>query len=108
MVLADELAMHLLPKVGAAWMPPGTQTEVMTLGKNEKHSFAVALHLATGKGLYCLGPCKNHGLFWALLPLLDATYPARQLSRIYVVADNDCIHKAKAVEQWFGSHPRFA
>ena len=25
-----------------------------------------------------------------------------------MVADNDCIHKAKAVEQWLASHPRFA
>ena len=24
-----------------------------------------------------------------------------------VVADNYCIHKAKAVEQWLASHPRF-
>ncbi|HEY5864500.1 MAG TPA: hypothetical protein VI542_02955 [Candidatus Tectomicrobia bacterium] len=33
MVFADELAMHLLPKVGAAWMLQGTQAEVMTPGK---------------------------------------------------------------------------
>jgi transposase len=37
MVFADELDIHLLPKVGAAWMPQGTQGEVMTPGKNEKH-----------------------------------------------------------------------
>ena len=31
MVFADnELDIHLLPKVGAAWMPQGTQAEVMT------------------------------------------------------------------------------
>jgi hypothetical protein len=55
MVFADELDIHLLPKVGAAWMPQGTQAEVMTPGKNEKHSLAGALHLATGKLLYSLG-----------------------------------------------------
>jgi Winged helix-turn helix len=88
MVFADELDMHLLPKVGAAWMPQGTQAEVMTPGKNEKHYLAEALHLATGKVLYCLGPRKNNGLFRDLLTLLDTTYPARQISRIYVVADN--------------------
>ena len=69
---------------------------------------AGALHLATGKLLYCLGPRKNNGLFRELLTLLDVTYPAPQISRIYVVADNYCIHKAKAFEQWFASHPRFA
>ena len=107
MVFADELDIHLLPKVGAAWMPRGTQVEIMTPGKNEKHYLAGALHLATGKVLYCLGPRKNNGLFRDLLTLLDTTYPARQITRIYVVADNYCIHKAKAVEQWLTSHPRF-
>ena len=107
MVCADELDIHLLPKVGAAWMPQGTQEEVMTPGKNEKHDLAGAVHLATGKVLYCLGPRKNNGLFRDLLTLLDHTYPARQITRIYVVVDNSCIHKAKAVEQWLASHPRF-
>ena len=107
MVFADELDIHLLPKVGAAWMPQGTQEEVMTPGKNEKHSLAGALNLATGKLLHCLGPRKNNGLFRDLLTLLDRTYPAPWITRIYVVVDNYCIHKAKAVEQWLASHPRF-
>ena len=107
MVFADELDIHLLPKVGAAWMPPGTQAEIMTPGKNEKHYLAGALHLATGKWLYGLGPRKNNGLFRDLLTMLEAPSPARQFSRISVVADNYCIHKAKAVEQWLASHPRF-
>jgi transposase len=34
MVLADELDMHLLPKVGCAWMPKGTPLEVMTPAQN--------------------------------------------------------------------------
>ena len=106
MVFADELDIHLLPKIGAAWMLQGTQDEIMTPGKNEKHSLAGALHLATGQVLYCLGPRKNNGLFRALLTLLDHTYPVHQITRIYVVVDNYCIHKAKAVEQWVASHPR--
>jgi transposase len=107
MVFADELDIHLLPKVGAAWMPQGTQEEVMTPGKNEKHYLAGALNLATGKLLHCLGPRKNNGLFRDLLTLLDRTYPTPWVTRIYVVVDNYCIHKAKAVEQWLASHPRF-
>lgn len=107
MVFADELDIHLLPKVGAAWMPKGTQEEVMTPGKNEKHSLAGALHLATGKLLYCLGPRKNNGLFRDLLTLLELIYPAPWVKRIYVVVDNYCIHTAKAVEQWLAKHPRF-
>ena len=106
-VFADELAIHLLPKVGAAWMLQGTQDEIMTPGKNEKYYLAGALHLATGKVLYCLGPRKNNGLFRALLTLLDTAYPTSDVTRIYVVVDNYCIHKAKAVEQWLAHHPRF-
>lgn len=108
LVFADELDIHLLPKVGAAWMLQGTQAEIMTPGTNEKHYLAGALHLATGKVLYCLGPRKNNGLFRELLALLDRTYPTGQITRIYVVVDNYCIHKAKAVQQWVASHPRFA
>jgi len=67
MVFADELDIHLLPKVGAAWMPKGSQEEVMTPGQNEKHYLAGALNLATGKILHCLGPRKNNALFRDLL-----------------------------------------
>jgi transposase len=107
MVFADALDIHLLPKVGAAWMLHGTQDEIMTPGTNEKYYLAGALHLATGKVLYCLGPRKNNGLFRDLLTLLDTAYPASAVTRIYVVVDNSCIHKAKAVEQWLAQHPRF-
>jgi putative transposase len=107
MVCADELDIHLLPKVGAAWMPQGTQAEIMTPGTNEKYYLAGALHLATGKVLSCLGPRKNNGLFRDLLTRLATTYPAADVTRIDVVADNYCMHKAKAVTQWLASHPRF-
>jgi putative transposase len=108
MVFADELDIHLLPKVGAAWMQQGMQEEIMTPGTNEKHYLAGALQLASGKLLYRLGSRKNNGLFRDLLTLLDTVYPASEVTRIYVVVDNYCIHKAKAVEQWLARHPRFA
>jgi hypothetical protein len=83
----------------STWMSQGTQEEIMTPGTNEKHYLAGALHLATGKVLYCLGPRKNNVLFRDLLAILDRTYPAPGITRIYVVVDNYCIHKAKAVDQ---------
>jgi putative transposase len=106
-VFADELDIHLLPKVGAAWMPKGSQEEIMTPGTNEKHYLASTLNLATGKLLYGLGPRKNNALFGDLLTLLEQTYPAPWVRRIYGVVDNSCIHKAKAVDQWLANHPRF-
>jgi putative transposase len=107
MVWADELDIHLLPKVGCAWMPKGTQLEVMTPGQNQKHYLAGALDLATGTLHHCLGARKTNALFRDLLGVLDERYPAEQYTRLYVVVDNYKIHKAKAVEQWLASHPRF-
>ena len=100
MVFADALDIPLLPKVGAAWRPQGSQEEVMTPGKNAKPSLAGALNLATGKICHCLGPRKNHALLRDLLTRLDRTYPERWVRRISVVVDNSKIHKAKAVGQW--------
>src|SRR5262245_49881613 len=40
MVFADALDTHLLPGVGAALMPQGTQEKIMAPGTNEKHSLA--------------------------------------------------------------------
>ena len=88
MVFADERDIHLLPKVGAAWMLQGTQEEIMTPGTNEKYYLAGALNLITGQLLHCLGPRKNNGLFRDLLTLLDRTYPATRITRIYIVVDN--------------------
>jgi hypothetical protein len=70
-VFADELAIHLWPKVGWVWMPQGTQVEVMTLGHNHKHSLAGALALATGALLHCLGARNTIALCRALLALLE-------------------------------------
>ena len=69
MVFADELDIHLLPKVGCAWMLKGTQVEVMTPGQNQQHYLAGALDLATGTLCHCLGARKTNALFRDLLAL---------------------------------------
>jgi transposase len=107
LVCADELASQLLPKVGDAWMPKGTQVEVMTPGTTAKHSLAGALELATGTLHHALGPRKTTARFRGLLQRLDDASPAPHDKRIYVVADHYQIHKAKAVAQWLAMHPRF-
>jgi putative transposase len=106
MVFADELDIQLLPKVGCAWMPKGTQLAVMTPGQNQKHYLAGALELTTGTLHHCLGPRKTNALFRDLLTCLDERYPADRYTRLYVVVDNYKIHKANAVEQWLATHPR--
>jgi transposase len=107
MVVADELAIHLLPKVGYAWMPKGTPMTVMTPGIHEKHDLAGALDLATGARQHGVAARNTNALCRDLLTRLDACYPAERYTRLYVVVDNYTIHHAKAVEQWLAAHPRF-
>jgi transposase len=107
LLFSDELDLHLLPKVGAQWMPRATQVEVMTPGRNEQRHLAGALDLRTGHVHHRLWFRKVTGLFLDLLNLVDSAYPARRWDRIYIVADNDKIHKAKLVQRWFEQHPRF-
>ena len=104
---ADELDIHLLPKLGYEWMRRGTQTQVMTPGKNEKNYLAGALNHLTGKLLHVGGERKNRWLFIDLLKVIDSKCPATQFTKVYVVVDNYRIHTAKAVVEWVASHPRF-
>jgi transposase len=106
MVCADELASYLLPTVGGAWMPKGTQVEVMTPGQNQQPYLAGALDLAPGTLLHGLGARKTNALFRDWLALLATSYPAERYTQIYVVVDHDKLHKAKAVAQWLAAHPR--
>lgn len=106
LLFADELDIHLLPKVGYAWMEKGTQQEVMTPGTNEKNYLAGALDIVTGKLLHCVWFRKTNGLFIDLLKVIDRTYSACHYTKIFVVVDNYKIHKAKAVGQWLKQHPR--
>jgi transposase len=106
MIFADELDISLLPKVGAAWMPKGTQLAVMTPGTNAKYYLAGALDVATGILLHCCGPRKTNARFRDLLQVIEEHYPTEPYTRLYVVVDNYKIHKAKAVQQWLVDHPR--
>ncbi len=104
---ADELDIHLLPKLGYEWMLKGTQTEVMTPGQNRKNYLAGALNFATGKLLAVVGERKNQWLFLELLRRIEQACPVAKFTKIYVVADNYGIHKTQAVAPWLARHPRF-
>jgi transposase len=104
---ADELDIHLLPKLGCEWMPRGTQREVMTPGTNRKSYLAGALSFATGKLWSVVGERKNRWLFIELLRVIDRACPAAKFTKLYVVVDNYGIHKARAVGAWLAQHPRF-
>ena len=108
MLFADELDIHLLPKVGYQWMPQGEMVKLVTPGQNQKHYLAGALELKTGRMVHCMGVCKTNALFRVLLDNLEKRYPKARFDKVYVVVDNYGIHKAKAVAQWLAAHPRFA
>jgi transposase len=104
---ADELDIHLLPKLGCEWMLRGTQREVMTPGTNQKNYLAGALNCLSGRMLHVVGERKNRWLFIDLLKRIDCACPAGKCARIYVVVDNYRIHTAQAVVEWLAQHPRF-
>ena len=106
-VFADELDIHLLPKVGYQWMPQGETVKLVTPGQNQKYYLAGALEPKTGRIVHCVGPHKTNALFRALLDHLEWLYPKAQFAKVYVVVDNYGIHKAKAVARWLTAHPRF-
>ncbi len=106
-LFADELDIHLLPKVGYQWMPKGATVQLVTPGQNQKHYLAGALEPRTGRLLHCTSPRKTNALFRALLDRLDGLYPQARFTKVYVVVDNYGIHKAQAVAQWLAAHPRF-
>src|SRR3989441_11581473 len=103
-LFADELDIHLLPKVGYQWMPKGATVQRVTPGQNQKHYLAGALEPRTGRLLHCTSPRKTNALFRALLDRLAWLYPQAQFTKVFVVVDNYGIHKAKAVEQWLAAH----
>jgi putative transposase len=88
-------------------MQKGTQLEVLTPGKNEKHYLAGGWDARTGVIHYCFGERKTNVLFRHLLDLLQSRYPAQQYDRVYLVADNYRIHKAQAVPQGLAAPPHF-
>ena len=99
-VFTDELAIHLLPNVGYAWMPQGPQVEVMTPGTNEQHDLDGVLDLTASTLHPCVGPRNTNGLFRTLLHTREDANPVRQYQRLDDVVDHDRIPTAEAVEQW--------
>ena len=84
---ADELDIHLLPKLGCEWMLRGTQTEVLRPGTNQKSYLAGALNFSTGRLLSVVRGRKNRRLFVDLLKAIGRACPAAKLTRVYAHKD---------------------
>ena len=104
-VYADEVDIHLNPKIGWDWMAYGQQKEVPTPGQNKKRYLAGALDARTGQLLWVSGRHKDSDLFVRLLALLWQHY--QQAKVIHVIVDNYKIHDS-ALVRWAlgGTHGR--
>jgi transposase len=92
-VYADEVDIHLNPKIGPCWMPRGVQFVVETPGKNKKRYIFGGLTVGTGRLVWLSSERKNSAVFIEWLELLRSVYADRRI--IHVVCDNYIIHKSK-------------
>ena len=93
-VYADEVDIHLNPKIGADWMLCGTQKMVLTPGKNEKRYLAGALNPRTGRLTWVEADRKNSDLFIKQLwQLATRDYPKARC--IHIILDNYKIHSSQ-------------
>jgi transposase len=90
---ADELDVHLNPKIGRQWTPKSQQPTVVTPGNNRKRYIAGALDPLTKEMVWVCGLKKNSVLFLHLCKALGERYPDARL--IHVIADNYIIHRSK-------------
>lgn len=92
-VYADEVDIHLNPKIGPDYMLPGTQKTVLTPGKNEKRYLAGALDARTGRLTWVESDRKNSDLFVRQIWQLLHDYPNARC--IHIILDNYKIHSSQ-------------
>jgi len=99
---ADEVDIHLNPKIGPDYMLSGTQKTVLTPGKNEKRYLAGALNGRTGRLTYVEADRKNSDLFIRQLwQLVRNDYPGAR--RIHIILDNYKIHSSQRTKMALGA-----
>ena len=81
-LFADELDIHLLPKVGYQWMPKSATVKLVTPGQNQKCYLAGALEPQSGRLVQCTGIRKTNALFRALREQLDWLSPPAQFTPV--------------------------
>lgn len=99
---ADEVDIHLNPKIGRDWMPRGFQRRVVTPGKNAKHYIAGALDARTRKIFTVEGAQKRSLLFCELVAHLIAVHPTAR--RLHIILDNYIIHSSKITQRFLAKY----
>ena len=94
---ADEVDIHLNPKIGLDLMNQVCQRRVVTPGKNAKHYLAGALDARTGQLTWVDGDRKRSTLFCALVDRLVEEHP--RAGHIHIILDNYIIHSSKITQR---------
>lgn len=101
-VYADEIDIHLNPKIGSDWMLRGTQKFVLTPGKNHKRYLAGALNARTGRLTWVESDHKDSDLFIRQLWQL-AKYDYPNAKCIHIILDNYKIHSSQRTQLALGA-----
>lgn len=94
---ADEVDIHLNPKIGWDWMFRGQQKTVVTPGNNVKRCVAGGLNAKTERLLWVVGERRNSSLFIEFLHRLRKAHP--QATKIHVIVDNCTAHSSQKVRE---------
>lgn len=94
---ADEVDIHLNPKVGPDWMPPGLRKSVVTPGQNQKAYVAGAYDPLNGDLIAVSGFSKRSTLFIELVHAVVERLP--NAPTIHLVVDNYVIHRSKVTQR---------
>ena len=101
----DEVDIHLNPKIGPDWAPPGVRKEAVTPGQNRKHYVAGAYDPATRRLVTVDGTSKCSALFIALVDrLVSEQDESGGTGRIHIVLDNYIIHRSKKTQAAVARH----
>lgn len=93
-VYADEVDIHLNPKIGPDYMLCGTQKTVLTPGQNQKRYLAGAFNARSGRLTWVEADRKNSDLFIRQLwQLVKHDYPDAKC--IHIILDNYRIHHSE-------------
>jgi transposase len=99
---ADEVDIHLNPKIGRDWMLRSEQKKVLTPGQNKKRYVAGALSTDGRRLVFVEWHRKNSDLFILLLARLKAQHP--NAVGIHVVLDNCATHSSKKLRTFLRCH----
>ena len=94
---ADEVDIHLNPKVGPDWAPAWLRKQVVTPGQNKKWYMAGAYNPDTKNLVVVDGKRKNSALFIDLVQELARRHQG--MGTVHLVVDNYVIHHSKITQR---------